>query len=496
MFQYTFLVILVYPEYFLHVNTTKTVEEKFKNIQSIAKEQEPLRITQEDITSTIKQLKKKKAADHLGWKNEMIIEGGEQMEISLGRIYNKIMEEGETPEEWEKMVIKSIYKNKGQKLEMTNRRGIFLTNIISKLFEKVINNKTKNEIKMSEYQSGGQTRRSTVDNWIVLGAVIDNNKRIGKETYIIFVDAEKCFDKLWLKDTLVDLHEAGLRERETNIIYEMNKMSTIFIKTPVGETKPIIANEIVKQGTIYGPKLCCVSTDKINTLEEECITYLSPDLYTKGLVFVDDMAMAGSREAIEKFGKNIKSMEEKKKFTISVKKSNYMIITNNENKTMEEVHIEVEKGIIQQTKEYKYLGNWINSKGNMDRHLEESEGKIKGMVAEVKRTGNKNKVGVLDLQIQLLLFEKTIMSTILFNLEAWTGIRAKDITRLERMQTNGLKNILGVPRTTPELGIQIETGTWPMINKIHYKKLMLLRELMTSDENRLAKESDTATKRT
>ena len=285
----------------------------------------------------------------------------------------------------------------------------------------------------------------------MLGAVIDNNKRIGKETYIIFVDAEKCFDKLWLKDTLVDLHEAGLRERETNIIYEMNKMSTIFIKTPVGETKPITANEIVKQGTIYGPKLCCVSTDKINTLEEECITYLSPDLYTKGLVFVDDMAMAGSREAIEKFGKNIKSMEEKKKFTISVKKSNYMIITNNENKTMEEVHIEVEKGIIQQTKEYKYLGNWINSKGNMDRHLEESEGKIKGMVAEVKRIGNKNKVGVLDLQIQLLLFEKTIMSTILFNLEAWSGIRAKDITRLERMQTNGLKNILGVPRTTPEL---------------------------------------------
>ena len=36
---------------------------------------------------------------------------------------------------------------------------------------------------------------------------------MGKYTYVVMADAEKCFDKLWLEDCLVDMAEAGMRER-------------------------------------------------------------------------------------------------------------------------------------------------------------------------------------------------------------------------------------------------------------------------------------------
>ena len=45
-------------------------------------------------------------------------------------------------EEWEDMVIKSIGKPKGDQQLMKNKRGLFLTNIISKIMEK--NDKEQN----------------------------------------------------------------------------------------------------------------------------------------------------------------------------------------------------------------------------------------------------------------------------------------------------------------------------------------------------------------
>ena len=51
----------------------------------------------------------------------------------------------------------------------------------------------------------------------------------------------------------------------------MNKESISVIETPVGMTE-----RIVKQGTVFGPKLCSVSTEKINGIGEEISTYITP----------------------------------------------------------------------------------------------------------------------------------------------------------------------------------------------------------------------------
>ena len=92
------------------------------------------------------------------------------MQKSIHKMFNTIVVEG-PPNRWNKMTIKSTYKNKGSKSEVINRRGIF-------------------------------------------NLIMDNNRRLNKNTYLILADAEKCFDKLWLQDCLVDLCTAGMREKE------------------------------------------------------------------------------------------------------------------------------------------------------------------------------------------------------------------------------------------------------------------------------------------
>ena len=97
---------------------------------------------------------------------------------------------------------------------MNNKRGLFLTNVLSKVFERVLDLVTSEDVWMSEYQCGGQKQRGTVDNIIMMRVVIDNNVRLNKKTYCYFADAYKCFDKLWLKDCLVEMWRAGMREKE------------------------------------------------------------------------------------------------------------------------------------------------------------------------------------------------------------------------------------------------------------------------------------------
>ena len=79
----------------------------------------------------------------------------------------------------------------------------------------------------------------------------DNNMRLNKKTYVYFADAYKCFDRLWLKDCLVELWKAGMREREVMMIYEMNKLAKIVINTPIGNTKEIEVSDIVNCQTRY-----------------------------------------------------------------------------------------------------------------------------------------------------------------------------------------------------------------------------------------------------
>ena len=154
----------------------------------------------------------------------------------------------------------------------------------------------------------------------MMRAVIDNNRRLNIKTYCYFADAYKCFDKLWLKDCLVELWRAGMREREVYMLYEMNKEAHIVIETPVGMTDSITVHEIVKQGTIFGPKLCSVATEKINGIGEEISTHITPELTIGAPVYVDDILGIGDCKTVENVIRNTRRLEEDKKFRFSRKK--------------------------------------------------------------------------------------------------------------------------------------------------------------------------------
>ncbi len=91
-----------------------------------------------ELEKTKKELKKKKAPDLQGWRNEYITSAGKDLTDSILMMLNEVAKNQRVPNEWRDMIIKSIYKNKGNVNEMTNQRGLFLTSILSKVMEKIV----------------------------------------------------------------------------------------------------------------------------------------------------------------------------------------------------------------------------------------------------------------------------------------------------------------------------------------------------------------------
>ena len=440
------------------------------------------------VRKQIQKLKSKKAPDREGWTNEMLKKGGKEMEQSIISMFTRIHNELEIPQQWDTMKIKSLYKNKGSRSDMKNRRGLFLTSIISKLFEKVMLRKSEENINIDICQSGGKKGRSITDNWLALTAVLDNNRRMNKKTYLLLADAEKCFDKLWLKDCLIDINSSGMREREVALLFQLNKSAKIQIETPAGTTEDLAVKEIVKQGKIFGPVLCCANSVKVNNMESKSVTNITPTLSIQALAYVDDIMGAGSKDHVESAGKNLQEMEWRKKYTFNNGngKSHYMIIQTGREKE-EKPEVTVEKGSVTQAIEYKYLGQYISQEGTIEKQLTYVESKVMGMIAEMERIAGEGKVGYLSTQVKLMLFEKTIIPSIIYNLETWNYWRVKDWEHLERIQAKALKRILKLPVSTPYWGILNEIAMWDMRSRIVYKRLMLYHNISHSENERLGK---------
>ena len=71
------------------------------------------------------------------------------------------------------------------------------------------------------------------------------------------------------------------------ILFEMNKETDVMIRTPVGNTENIQIEEVVKQGTIFGPIMCCTETLTVNSIGEE-VKYRYGKINIGMPVFIDD----------------------------------------------------------------------------------------------------------------------------------------------------------------------------------------------------------------
>ena len=179
-------------------------------------------------------------------------------------MFNQIKNINTVPHQWTQVQISTIYKNKGKRKRLLNQRGIFLKQVLSKMYGTLNMNRAKEAMKsVNKLQAGSQDNRSTADQTFLMRAAVDHAKYLDQPLFITLYDYSQCFDSLWLSDSLLSLLKIGVEKEVVSILRTLNETCNITVKTPVGMTEEFEMKYIVQQGSVSGSALCAASTAEI-----------------------------------------------------------------------------------------------------------------------------------------------------------------------------------------------------------------------------------------
>ena len=436
--------------------------------------------TLEELMIAIKRLKKKKSPGPDGVMGEFLIEAGAGILLPLLDIFNAVKNSKQPPEQWNAVVITMIYKNKGSRKSLVNYRGIFLASIVSKVFERLIKNRTQSFMeKVNLCQAGARSNRGPPDNIFIMNAVIDHAIYVGKSIHVTTYDFEQAFDSLWLEDCILSLRKLGIPDYLLQLIYNLNKNALIKVKTPYGTTPTAVVTDTVQQGRVLAPDLCSASTAEYCGRNKG----VSVGSYTvSSLAFVDDMIDL-SEDSYDAETAHLEGLAFscKKKVKYNGKKCKGMIVNKRRNERSAVMFIDEEK--LELVSHLKYLGDIFQENGRNNELIKDRVGR--GVAAKLKIDAILSEVqlGKHTIEVSLLLYRFLFISSILFNSQAWRNLTESDFGKLQQLQIRVLKKLVDVPPSVSNSFIFLELGVLPIRYEIHKRQITFLHHIINLEPN-------------
>ena len=222
-----------------------------------------------ELKKLSKKLKNNKSSAIDNVINEFLKYSPEIYKELILKLFNLILKTGIIPSEWCISFISPIYKNKGEKSDPNNYRGISIISCLGKLFTALINERlTKftdlNEI-IGEEQAGFRSGYSTQDHIFTLHAIIEiylnhiNQKTSGeKKLYCAFIDYQEAFDLvdrscLWQK-----LLACDIKGKIMKLIFNLYQNTKACVKLNNQLSHSFNCNIGVRQGDNLSPLLFAI----------------------------------------------------------------------------------------------------------------------------------------------------------------------------------------------------------------------------------------------
>ena len=480
-----------YEEHYKQVLTNRNIKEGFEIYEKEINKQVTMchKITEYDeheinepfsekeVREVIKSLKNNKSPGPDEFSNEIIINAGENLIKNMVKMFNYFWKHEKIPHELMKITIKSIYKGKGETNCLNNHRGIFLSSILLKFYEKLIMNRASSKIEnnsFSEFQAGGRPYRGTRDQLFILRSVIEY-KIYNKDKMILqFMDLTKAFDKMVLKIVMNNLWDADVRGKIWRVIYKINEYAELTIKTPFGLSNKFTCNEILKQGSVMASTLAAMHVDDVKSyFQTENFGVYYGEVRVENLLFQDDIVrFENSEEDMNNANIILEIFQNINKMEFHPLKTKVMMING------EKKDIKLGEHTLNYVDSMKYLGDIIQNTGKIDELIKERKNHIAGITAELV-TIMAQINSPQEIHDTIRYVRGIIIPKLLANSETWNNISNKNIEDLETTQSKAIKRLLRIPYTTPSKGLLNELGLLSIENEIIKKKIIYLHHILT-----------------
>ena len=449
----------------------------------------------DDLDNVLKSMKNNKARDAHGHVYELFKYGGDDLKESLLKMFNLVKDKQIYPEIFKPANITSLYKNRGEKSDLNNDRGVFNVVKIRSLLDKLIYNDKSSIVdnNMSSSNIGGRKKRNIRDHLFVVNAILHDVKNNKENIDIGLFDVIKCFDKLWSSETANDFFEAGVKDDKFVLVAKSNESCKIAVKTPWGSVTPRVEfTNIEMQGGVLTPLKCSVQLD---TLGLECLSSVehSKLLYKyKGFVpipplaFVDDvMTITTCSTNTLKMNALVQSKVECKKLELSDKKCVKLHVGKNVSNCP---NLVLNNKNMKTSSSEKYLGDVISSSGKIDENVQMRHDKGLGIVNSILSILKEITFGQFYFEVAMMLRTSLLVNGMLFNLEAIGNISSNNINILEDCDKKLMRRIFESEQGTPIESFYLETSAWPFRFILMGRQLMYYWTILNKPESELVRQ--------
>ena len=182
-----------------------------------------------------------------------------ELSYILAKLFNKCLKECCFPDCWKVSSVVPFFKNVGERSTAKNYRPVSLLSVVSKVFEKLVNNRIVDHLEkcglFSDFQYGFRSSQSTADLLTVGSDRIARAFNRSGTSRAVALDISKAFDRVWHAGLLSKLKSSGISGQVFGRIssFLSNGRLRVVLDGKSSQEYPINAG--VPQGSILGPTL-------------------------------------------------------------------------------------------------------------------------------------------------------------------------------------------------------------------------------------------------
>ena len=449
-------------------------------------------ISEEEILLAIKKLKKRKSAGPDCITSEFLKNACPQILPFFVKFLNALFDKGIFPEQWTESIIIPLYK-KGNINDPKNYRGISLTDISSKIYGSIINNRLQTLVKQNnltgEIQAGFKEGYSTVDHIFTLLSCVQKQFHKNRKLYVAFIDFEKAFDSINRNLLWPVLSKNRIEGKMYRCIRSM--YDNVKAKVRCGDelTDPIQCTYGVKQGDICSPVLFTLF---INELAIDVINAgrhgvtLSFDVYELFLLLLaDDIVLLSETPVGLQNQLNVLCQSAKRlQLKVNIDKSNIIVFRKGGYLGRREMWT-FDGKVMPVVNCYKYLGILFSTKLSFSAACNDLASKAKRalviIIKQLKALDN------YSLELFIKLFDSQVLPIMQYGSEVW-GLDKNSIL-CEKTHLFAVKNFLNVDICTPNDLVYGEMKRYPITINFAINTIRYWLKVLEMDNRRLPKKA-------
>ena len=416
--------------------------------------------TMEEIQRAINNLSSGKAPGQDGIPAEIYKCGQEAILPVLHLLLLMCWNEGAVPQDMRDASIVTLYKNKGDRSDCNNYRGISLLSIAGKIFAKIILKRlqTLAERIYPESQCGFRGNRSTIDMIFSLRQMQEKCREKQQPLYMAFIDLTKAFDLVSREGLFQLLARIGCPPKLLSIIKSFHTGMKGTVNFDGSSSEPFEIKSGVKQGCVLAPTLFGIffsllldfafgrshegvlihsrSDGKLFNISRFRATTKIRKVMIRELLFADDAAfLAHSEEDLQHLVSTFSTACQHFGLTISIKKTKILP----QNTPPPTISLQNER--LENVDEFTYLGSTVTHNLSLERELSIRIGKAATAMNRLKKRVWQN--SKLTIKTKMKVYSACVLSTLLYGSETWTTY-TKQEQRLNSFHLRCLRRIMNI----------------------------------------------------